>query len=94
MKKFLITAIAAASLSFPVWADDEESAMSDGAYDAYVKTDSGRYKVPVEVEDGEVTKVRWPNGGNMRVRGADLDSDGEAVGRNSDGDRIKIEIDK
>ena len=64
----------------------------DGTYDARVKTDSGTYRVPVEVEDGEVTSIRWPNGGRMRIRGAEIE-DGEAVGRRSDGDRFKIEID-
>lgn len=64
----------------------------DGTYDARVKTDSGTYRVPVEVEDGEVTSIRWPNGGRMRLRGAEIE-DGEAVGRSSDGDRIRIEID-
>lgn len=74
----------------PVFAD---STLEDGTYDARVRTDSGTYRVPVVVEDGEVTSVRWPNGGNMRLRGAEID-DGEAVGRNSDGDRIRIEIDE
>jgi len=64
----------------------------DGTYDARVKTDNGTYRVPVEVEDGEVTSIRWPNGGRMRIRGADIE-DGEAVGRSSDGDRFRIEID-
>ena len=59
--------------------------------DARVRTDSGTYRVPVEVEDGEVTKVYWPNGGNMRVRGADIE-DGEAIGRDYDGNRIRIEV--
>ncbi len=64
----------------------------DGTYEARVKTDSGTYRVPVEVEDGEVTKIRWPNGGRMRVRGAEIE-DGEASGRNYDGDRLRIEVD-
>lgn len=64
----------------------------DGTYDARVRTDSGTYRVPVEVEDGEVTSIRWPNGGRMRLRGAEID-DSEAVGRNSEGNRFKIEID-
>jgi len=37
----------------------------DGTYDATVTTDSGSYSVSVEVEDGEVTQVHWPNGGDM-----------------------------
>ena len=73
----------------PIFADSNPV---DGTYDARVKTDSGTYRVPVEVEDGEVTSIRWPNGGHMRVRGAEIE-DGEAVGRSSDGDRFRIEID-
>ena len=58
-------------------------------YEATVTTDSGTYTVPVEVEDGEVTKVDWPNGGRMNVTGADID-DGEADGTNLEGDSIHI----
>jgi hypothetical protein len=70
-----------------------QATYEDGTYTAKVKTDSGTYKVPVVVEDGEVTKVKWPNGGNMRVRGGELDGN-EASGRNSEGDRIKVEIEE
>jgi hypothetical protein len=63
----------------------------DGTYDARVRTDSGTYRVPVEVEDGQVTHIRWPNGGRMRVRGADLDGD-EANGSDSRGNRLRIEL--
>lgn len=73
----------------PTFAD---SSPVDGTYDARVKTDSGTYRVPVEVEDGEVTSIRWPNGGHMRLRGAEIE-DGETVGRSSEGDRFRIEID-
>ena len=65
----------------------------DGTYDATVRTDSGTYTVPVEVEDGEVTHVHWPNGGNMTVHGADIE-DGEASGHNSRGENIDIEIEE
>lgn len=51
------------------------------------------YSVPVEVEDGEVTVVHWPNGGNMIVSGAEI-SDGEASGVNSRGDSVNIELDE
>lgn len=63
----------------------------DGEYRARVRTESGTYRVPVIVEDGEVKAIRWPNGGRMRVRGAEID-DGEAVGRDSDGRRYRIEV--
>lgn len=63
----------------------------DGTYDATVRTDSGSYSVPVEVEGGEVTQVHWPSGGNMSVSGAEI-SDGEATGVNSRGDSVSIEL--
>jgi len=64
----------------------------DGTYDATVTTDSGTYAVPVEVEDGEVTQVHWPNGGDMSASGADI-VDGQASGVNSNGDSVDIEVD-
>ncbi len=66
--------------------------IEDGTYDATVTTSSGTYSVPVEVEDGEVTHVEWPNGGHMSVDGAEIE-DSEAEGYNSRGDLIEIEID-
>jgi hypothetical protein len=90
MKKILlfsITAIAIAVAYSTAWAQAE-----DGTYDAKVTTDSGTYHVPVEVEDGEVTRVDWPNGGRMRVRSGDLD-DGEASGHDEDFNSVKVEID-
>ncbi len=64
----------------------------DGTYDATVTTDSGSYTVPVEVEDGEVTYVHWPNGGDMHVYGAEIEN-GEASGYNSRGESISIAVD-
>ncbi|OFW89293.1 MAG: hypothetical protein A3B66_00465 [Alphaproteobacteria bacterium RIFCSPHIGHO2_02_FULL_46_13] len=86
--KYLVLLLLVIS-SFHAVADD----LDDGTYDAIVTTDSGSYTVPVEVENGEVTHVEWPNGGNMSVRGADL-YDGSASGYNSRGDSIEIEIDQ
>jgi hypothetical protein len=76
--------------SVPVLARD---AANDGTYDAQVTTESGdTYSVPVEVEDGAVTQVHWPNGGNMNVEGGDLEA-GEAMGTNSRGENVSVEID-
>ena len=61
-------------------------------HDATVTTDSGSYTVPVEIEDGAVTQVHWPNGGDMNVYGGDL-SGGEASGTNSRGDVVSVSID-
>jgi hypothetical protein len=69
-----------------------QDAADDGTYEAQVTTESGTYSVPVEIEGGAVTQVHWPNGGNMNVSGGDLES-GEAVGTNSRGETIQIEID-
>ncbi len=60
-------------------------------YDAKIKTDSGTYKVPVEVEDNTVTKIIWPNGGRMRVYGGEIE-DNETRVRDTEGNRIKIEL--
>jgi len=68
------------------------SALNGEEVDATVTTDSGTYQVPVEVEDGEVTHVIWPNGGHMTVNGGDIDN-GEADGTNSGGDSVHIELD-
>lgn len=92
MKKLLL--IGLLSVSFPALADDWDSdSMEDGTYDAIVTTESGSYTVPVEVENGEVSQVYWPNGGDMNVYGADIDGS-EASGFNSRGDFIDIEIDE
>ena len=83
---FLLMAI----VSLQAMADDYAE---NGTYNATVTTNSGTYTVPVEVEGGEVTEVHWPNGGDMTVDGAEIDS-GEASGYNSRGDYISIEIDE
>lgn len=88
MKVILLTAISML-LCFGAYAQERE----DGTYDATVSTNSGTYTVPVEVQDGEVTTVYWPNGGNMSVDGASLDGI-EASGYNSRGDNIDIQIDE
>lgn len=81
-------------ISLPALANDWDSeTMEDGTYDATVTTSSGTYTVPVEVEDGEVSHVQWPNGGNMSVNGAEIE-DNEASGYNSRGDYVEIEIDE
>lgn len=61
-------------------------------YNALIETDDGTYRVPVRVEDGEVTTVRWPRGKKMNLRGADLNG-GKATGQDFYGDRVKIKID-
>ena len=84
---FILIALLFAS---PAIADTD---LEDGTYDATVTTSSGSYTVPVEVENGEVTSVEWPNGGNMTVSGADLDGR-EASGYNSRGESVDIELDE
>jgi len=66
--------------------------VEDSTYDATVTTDSGSYRIPVEVEDNEVTSVHWPNGGNMHLYGAEIDGD-EASGYDSRGNKVKVELD-
>jgi len=93
MKK-LILFCAMLFLSTPALSQDDYSQLPDGTYDATVTTKSGSYGVPVEVQGGEVGVVHWPNGGNMHVYGADIDSSGDASGSNSKGDYVQIEIQK
>lgn len=66
--------------------------IADGTYDAIVTTSSGTYTVPVEVENGEVSIVHWPNGGDMDVYEGELYGT-ETTGSNSLGESIDIEID-
>ena len=73
--------------TIPLFAD-----VVDGTHEAVVTTDSGSYTVSVEVEDGSVTYVHWPNGGDMTVYGGEVD-ECVAVGTNSRGDQVTIEID-
>lgn len=80
--KTLVILFLAAFFSLKSYAD---------TYDGTVTTDSGTYSVPVEVEDGEVTQVHWPNGGDMNVSGAEI-SDGEASGTNSRGETVDITV--
>ena len=83
--KNVLFALALTFLTIPAFA------VEDGTYDAVVTTDSGSYTVPVEIEDGEVTYVHWPNGGDMTLFGAEI-IDCEATGTNSRGDSITIEV--
>lgn len=70
-----------------------QDAYEDGTYDATVTTQSGSYTVPVEVENGEVSHVYWPNGGAMTVYGGELDGS-DANGINSRGDFVTIKIEE
>lgn len=83
MTKLIFFIVGSFLLTVPIFADE---------YEAQVTTNSGTYSVPVEVEDGEVTYVHWPNGGDMHVYGGEID-DGEASGTNSRGESVDIAID-
>ena len=91
--KFIALAFVAVFLNVSASSSVSAEDLEDGTYNATVSTSSGSYTVPVEVENGEVTHVEWPNGGNMSVRGADI-NEGEASGYNSRGDRVDIQIDE
>jgi hypothetical protein len=66
----------------------------DGTYDAIVEANGVKYSATVEVEEGEVTKVNLPKGGDMSVSGAEIqDIEGmEANGYNSDGESVHITL--
>lgn len=93
--RVIFVVIIMASISYPLnsRADEEENqeSISDGTHDATVTTPSGTYSVQVEVNDGSVDCVQWPNGGCMSVDGAEIENN-EATGTNSRGDTILIEI--
>jgi len=65
--------------------------IQDGIYDATVTTPSGTYDVQISVSNGEVEYVDWPNGGHMSLDGATV-TNKHAVGTNSNGDEIEIDI--
>lgn len=89
--KLLFSAFASLVLiAAPAFAYD--SPPPDGEYEADVTTRSGTYRVPVEVQGGEVTHVEWPNGGRMSVTGGELDRSGEASGYDSRGNRVTIQV--
>ena len=63
----------------------------DGRYEAIVTTDSGTYSASVEVYDGEVVRIYWPNDEDTTVSGAKI-NDGEATGVDQNGDTVSIEL--
>jgi hypothetical protein len=63
----------------------------DGIYESNVTMDSGTYSVPVEVYDGEVVKIEWPNDKGVTVTGAKI-NEGEADGIDSDGNSVVIKL--
>jgi hypothetical protein len=63
----------------------------DGRYEATVTMDSGIFSVPVEVYDGEVVRINWPNDEDMAISGAEI-NDGEATGFNLDGETVNIKL--
>ena len=60
--------------------------------DAEVTTDAISYTVPVEVDNGKVTYVYWPNGRIWSLTGADI-SDGEASGMDFLGRAVHVRLD-
>ena len=60
--------------------------------DALVITDGGSFSVPVEVDNGEVTRVYWPDGQIWSLTGAEI-SGGEATGVDSGGRSVRVSLD-
>ena len=63
----------------------------NGSYEATVTTDSGIYSVSVEVYDGEVVQINWPNDEEMTISGAKI-NDGEATGVDQNGETVNIKL--
>jgi len=70
---------------------EQEEEIQDGAYDATVISSSGTYQVEVEVSNGQVEYVYWPNGGHMSLSGATIVGR-HAEGTNSNGEYFEIDI--
>ncbi len=62
-----------------------------GLYDMSRAVPDGAYRVPVEIEDDEVTQILWPEGKRMSVVGGTLHGL-RASAMSNQGQRFQIEI--
>ena len=63
----------------------------DGTYDAHVAAGGQVYRVPVEVAQGKVTTIIWPNGARMQLKEARI-RDGKSIAQNAEGISFTINI--
>lgn len=82
--------------------DETEDIIEDGTHEAnvsYYNPNTGHqadYSLSVEVENGEVTKIYWPNGGwsdEDHISSGELDEEGNTTIEGEDGQTYDIEID-
>ncbi len=92
MKKIIRLTIAVLGILNVLTVRPAYAKADDGTYDARVHTYGGNYRLDVDVENGEVMSVHWPNGDDLKLHGGEL-SGGEANAQDTDGNHISIEID-
>jgi len=63
----------------------------DGTYDAHVATGGQVFRVPVEVVQGKVATIIWPNGARMPLKEARI-RDGKSTAQNAEGISFTINI--
>lgn len=82
--------------------DGESTGIQDGSYSATVDYDnpntgySATYTLSVEVSDGQVVQINFPNDGYLdedHITAADIDDDGNALVEGEDGKTYNVHID-
>lgn len=63
----------------------------DGTYDAHVATGGQVYRVAVDVLQGKVAAIIWPNGARMQLQDARI-RDGKSTAQNAEGISFVINI--
>jgi hypothetical protein len=74
----------------PVCGQDQPR-IADGVYPATAKNTGLTYDVSAKVEDGRVTALLWPHGGETPILEGEI-TDGTVVGFGVEGDRFDITI--
>lgn len=83
--------------------ENDEKTIADGTYLATVDYNnpetgySATYTLNVEVQDGQVVQIDFPNGGYLdddHITPADIDEDGNATVEGEDGKTYEVHIDK
>ena len=81
------------------YGDEDEEAVEDGSYSASVDYYnpatgwSNTYDLDVEVEDGRVTEIQFPNGGWISAD-EELDEDGNATVYDDEGREYSVHVDQ
>jgi hypothetical protein len=91
MKRTMTAGLLALGLlaASPVCAQDTR--LQDGMYPATATNTGWTYAVSAQVEEGQVTALRWPHGGETPILEGEI-TNGTAVGFGIEGDRFDITI--